>query len=62
MGMIGHPFTALILANLIAWYVLGISAKTSKEALFENQYQIVSARRSHHIADWCWRGVQTSFD
>ncbi|MEZ4794247.1 MAG: gluconate:H+ symporter [Flavobacteriaceae bacterium] len=35
MGMIGHPFTALILANLIAWYVLGIRRKTSKEALLK---------------------------
>jgi len=33
MGMIGHPFTALIMANLIAWYVLGVKRGTSKKAL-----------------------------
>lgn len=33
--MIGHPFTALILANLIAWYFLGIKRGTSKEILFK---------------------------
>ncbi|GAA4281554.1 GntP family permease [Gaetbulibacter aestuarii] len=35
LQMIGHPFTALILANLIAWYVLGIKRKTSKSKLLE---------------------------
>lgn len=30
---IGHPFTALILANLLAWYLLGIRRKVSKETL-----------------------------
>ncbi len=25
LGMIGHPFSALIIANLIAWYVLGVA-------------------------------------
>ncbi len=33
MKMIGHPFSALILANLIAWYVLGVRRDTSKKAL-----------------------------
>ncbi|MEZ4875208.1 MAG: hypothetical protein R2793_07125 [Flavobacteriaceae bacterium] len=33
MQMIGHPFTALILANLIAWYVLGILKKVPKDTL-----------------------------
>ncbi len=33
--MIGHPFSALILANLIAWYVLGIRRNTSKEKLLK---------------------------
>lgn len=33
MGLIGHPFTALILANLIAWYVLGVKRGTTKKAL-----------------------------
>jgi len=31
--MIGHPFTALILANLIAWYFLGIKRGFPKETL-----------------------------
>ncbi len=31
--MIGHPFSALIIANLIAWYVLGIRRKFDKETL-----------------------------
>lgn len=31
----GHPFTALILANLLAWYFLGIKNGFSKEALSE---------------------------
>lgn len=33
LKMIGHPFTALIIANLIAWYLLGIRRKTKKEIL-----------------------------
>ena len=33
LKMIGHPFTALIIANMIAWYVLGIKRKTSKTVL-----------------------------
>lgn len=35
MGLIGHPFTALILANLIAWYLLGIKRGVTKEALLK---------------------------
>ncbi|MBT8275944.1 MAG: GntP family permease [Bacteroidia bacterium] len=35
MEMIGHPFTALILANLIAWYLLGIRRKTSREKILK---------------------------
>ncbi|MAY21799.1 MAG: gluconate transporter [Flavobacteriaceae bacterium] len=35
MKMIGHPFTALILANLFAWYVLGIRKKVPKETLLK---------------------------
>ena len=35
MQMIGHPFSALILANLIAMYLLGIRRQVSKEALLE---------------------------
>ncbi len=33
--LLGHPFTALILANLIAWYVLGIRRKVSKDKLLQ---------------------------
>jgi Gnt-I system low-affinity gluconate transporter len=33
--MIGHPFTALIIANLLAWYLLGIKRGFSKEKLFD---------------------------
>ncbi|MEO1655934.1 MAG: gluconate transporter, partial [Bacteroidota bacterium] len=32
---IGHPFTALTIANLLAWYLLGIRADFSKERLFK---------------------------
>ncbi len=31
--MIGHPFTALILANLVAWYFLGVKRGVSKKVL-----------------------------
>lgn len=33
LKMIGHPFSALIIANVIAWYVLGIKRGIGKEAL-----------------------------
>jgi len=33
MQMIGHPFSALIIANLIAWYLLGVKRDVSKEKL-----------------------------
>ena len=33
--LIGHPFTALIIANLLAWYVLGLRRGVSKKELFE---------------------------
>ncbi len=33
--MIGHPFTALIIANLMAWYLLGLKRGFSKEKLFD---------------------------
>ncbi len=32
--LIGHPFTALIIANLIAWYLLGIRRGFSKDDLY----------------------------
>ncbi len=35
MGMIGHPFSALIIANLIAWYLLGIKRGVTKEDLLK---------------------------
>ncbi|WP_298422672.1 gluconate:H+ symporter [uncultured Kordia sp.] len=35
LGMIGHPFTALILANLVAWYLLGIRRGFTKEKLLD---------------------------
>lgn len=34
MKLIGHPFMALIIANLIAWYWLGIRRGVVKEVLF----------------------------
>jgi len=33
LGMIGHPFSALIIANLLAWYFLGIRRGFTKETL-----------------------------
>jgi Gnt-I system low-affinity gluconate transporter len=33
LKMIGHPFSALIIANLLAWYLLGIRRKVSRESL-----------------------------
>ena len=35
MQMIGNPFSALIIANFIAWYVLGIKRGFSKEKLLK---------------------------
>lgn len=35
VSMLGHPFTALIIANLVAWYVLGIRRGYSKEQLLD---------------------------
>ena len=35
MQMIGHPFSALIIANLIAWYLLGIKRGVSKDKLLK---------------------------
>ncbi len=34
-GFIGHPFTALIIANLLAWYFLGIQKGYTKNELYE---------------------------
>ncbi len=33
ISLLGHPFTALIIANLIAWYFLGIKRGLTKEEL-----------------------------
>ncbi len=33
--LLGHPFTALILANIIAWYVLGVRRGRSKQDLLD---------------------------
>ena len=33
LKMIGHPFSALIIANLLAWYLLGIRRGFTKDAL-----------------------------
>lgn len=35
ISFIGHPFTALIIANLLAWYILGIRRGGTKEELFK---------------------------
>jgi Gnt-I system low-affinity gluconate transporter len=35
IGMIGHPFSALIIANLVAWYALGIRKGFRKEQLLK---------------------------
>lgn len=35
LKMIGHPFSALIIANLIAWYLLGIRRGMTKDKLFK---------------------------
>lgn len=35
LQMIGHPFSALIIANLIAWYLLGIRRGYHKETLLK---------------------------
>ncbi|MEQ8550388.1 MAG: gluconate:H+ symporter [Cyclobacteriaceae bacterium] len=35
INLIGHPFTALIIANLLAWYFLGIKRGFTKEQLLD---------------------------
>jgi Gnt-I system low-affinity gluconate transporter len=35
LQMIGHPFSALIIANIIAWYLLGIKRGYTKETLLK---------------------------
>ncbi len=35
ISFIGHPFAALIIANLLAWYLIGVRWNYSKEQLFK---------------------------
>ena len=35
LTLIGHPFAALIVANLLAWYVLGIKRGVSREKIHD---------------------------
>ncbi|GAB1858332.1 gluconate transporter [Flavobacteriaceae bacterium MHTCC 0001] len=35
LKMIGHPFTALIIANVVAWYTLGVKRGVQKETLLK---------------------------
>lgn len=35
ISLVGHPFSALIIANMIAWYMLGIKQGFSKEQLLK---------------------------
>ncbi|MDH7445658.1 GntP family permease [Aquimarina sp. 2201CG14-23] len=35
IALLGHPFTALIIANLIAWYFLGIKRGTTRDDLLK---------------------------
>ena len=35
ISLVGHPFTALIIANILAWYFFGIKRGFSKEKLFK---------------------------
>jgi len=35
IGLIGHPFIALIIANLVAWYVLGVDGGYSSKELLD---------------------------
>lgn len=34
-GLLGHPFVALIIANIVAWYVLGIKKGFTKQQLLD---------------------------
>ena len=43
LQMIGHPFSALIIANLIAWYLLGIQRGYSKETLLKTTTKSMEA-------------------
>ncbi len=35
IGFVGHPFVALIIANLLAWYLLGIKRGATKDSLLK---------------------------
>lgn len=43
LQMIGHPFSALIIANLIAWYFLGIKRGYSKDTLLKTTTKSMEA-------------------
>ena len=43
LQMVGHPFSALIIANLIAWYLLGIKRGYSKEKLLKTTTKSMEA-------------------
>jgi gluconate transporter len=43
LQMIGHPFSALIIANLIAWYLLGIKRGYSKDTLLKTTTKSMEA-------------------
>lgn len=43
LQMIGHPFSALIIANLIAWYLLGITRGYSKDTLLKTTTKSMEA-------------------
>lgn len=43
LQMIGHPFSALIIANLIAWYLLGIKRGYNKETLLKTTTKSMEA-------------------
>jgi len=51
LKMIGHPFTALILANLIAWY----KERYKKRTTFKNYNKIFSSCWYYNITDGCRR-------
>lgn len=43
VDLIGHPFAALLLANLLAWYFLGIRRGMSRERLFKMSNQSLTS-------------------
>ena len=39
LGILGHPFGALLLANIVAWYYLGIKRGVTSKKMLELSYQ-----------------------